>query len=210
MSQQLLQSTEGADAHPREGAFRLDDGREADIRPLRPDDHALYREFGRHVTAEDHRLRFFGAGGGLSPRRAWALTHYDPAAARAYVAVAPGTGAMLGVGRVHLTEPGRGEFAVLVRSDLKGQGLGRRLMDHVLEGATELSVDTLFGLVLRENARMLALCRELGFIVAPLTGEPGTVEVRRVRSDGAGQWPVASASRVASNRNQVRRSVSSI
>lgn len=154
-------------------------GLEALIRPLHPDDHALYTEFSRHITPEDHRLRFFSAAGALSPARAWGFTHYDRREARAYIALDPVSGVMLGVGRVHRTGPEEGEFAVLVRSDLKGHGLGHALMDCVLSGAADLQVRTVWGLVLRENTHMLALARDLGFTVTPFSGELGVLKVRR-------------------------------
>ena len=180
MNADILAERLAAPLFSDERSIVLDDGQPALIRALRPEDDALYEEFGRHVTSEDHRRRFFAAAGGLSPERAWALTHYDPREARAYLAVDPTSGEMLGVGRIHRTKPDEGEFAVLVRSDLKGHGLGRELMHSVLEGAGDLDVRTVWGLVLCENRHMLALCRELGFAVAPFSGEPGIVEVRRV------------------------------
>jgi acetyltransferase len=71
-----------------------------------------------------------------------------------------------------------GEYAVLVRSDLKGLGLGHALMDCVLKAAADLDVTSVIGLILRENVNMLALCRELGFTVSA-TSEANLVEARR-------------------------------
>lgn len=159
--------------------FRLEDGRRALIRPLQPDDYLLYSEFARHVTGEDHRLRFFTPAGGLAPDRAWGFTHYDRREAKAYIAVEPRDGSMLGVARVHRTERAEGEFAVLVRSDLKGLGLGRELMEASLDGAAELGLQAIWGLILRENTNMLALCRELGFDISSSPGDPGLVVARR-------------------------------
>lgn len=159
--------------------IELHDRHDTLIRPLQPNDHQLYGEFSRYVTPEDHRLRFFSAAGGLTPARAWGFTHYDPREARAYIALHRVTGAMLGVGRVHRTGPDEGEFAVLVRSDLKGRGLGHELMESVLCGAAELQLRTVWGLVLRENTHMLALARDLAFEIAPFSGEPGIVKVHR-------------------------------
>ena len=149
------------------------------IRPLEPDDHLLYPEFSAHVTGEDHRLRFFTPAGGLAPDRAWRFTHYDPEEARAYIAVDAVSGAMLGVARVHRTSGREGEFAVIVRSDLKGHGLGRELMQAALGGAAELGLEAIWGLILRENTNMLALCRELGFGISSSPGDPGVVIARR-------------------------------
>ncbi len=57
------------------------------------------------------------------------------------------------------------EYAVLVRSDLKGNGLGWALMQLLIDYATAEGLKSLCGQVLSENTTMLAMCRELGFIV---------------------------------------------
>ena len=59
----------------------------------------------------------------------------------------------------------RAEFAVLVRSDLKGHGTGRLLMHRLIDYSRARGLKELFGEVLSENAPMLALCRELGFTI---------------------------------------------
>lgn len=158
---------------------RLEDGRPALIRDLRPEDGALYPRFAEAVTPEDVRLRFFAPLSTLTEQRIAALTHYDPAEARAFIALDPDDGAMLGVGRVHRDGPKSGEFAVIVRSDLKGRGLGHSLMDEVIRGAAALGLHTVWGLILRENAGMIALARDLGFSIENLPSDPGLVLARR-------------------------------
>ena len=65
-----------------------------------------------------------------------------------------------------------GEYAVLVRSDLKGQGLGWKLMELMIEYARSEGLQRIEGEVLAENTSMLGMCRELGFQSTPLAGEP--------------------------------------
>jgi acetyltransferase len=60
----------------------------------------------------------------------------------------------------------RAEFGALVRSDLKGHGLGRAMMEMLIDYAGRQGLRELFGSVLRENTTMLALCHELGFVEA--------------------------------------------
>jgi acetyltransferase len=72
----------------------------------------------------------------------------------------------------------RGEFAVLVQSDLKGHGLGWRLMQHLIDYARAEQLKELYGSVLAENTTMLKMCRELGFSIA---AEPGDPSLRQVR-----------------------------
>jgi acetyltransferase len=148
------------------------------IRPIRPEDEALYAAFFAHLMPEDQRLRFFAAQPDLSHRFIARLTQIDYAREMAFVAVAEATDELLGVVRF-VADPDylRGEYAILVRSDLKGLGLGWRLMQHLVTYARAEKLEQLHGSVLAENATMLRMCRELGFSVEP---EPGDAAVRRV------------------------------
>jgi acetyltransferase len=55
------------------------------------------------------------------------------------------------------------EFAILVRSRLKGHGLGWLLMQRVIDYAKEKGLRRVYGDVLAENASMLQMTAELGF-----------------------------------------------
>jgi acetyltransferase len=154
------------------------------IRPIRPQDEALYAEFFAHVSLEDRRLRFFSAAIDLSHRFLARLTQIDYAREMAFVAIAKNTGALLAVVRA-VADPDyvRCEYAIQVRSDLKGRGLGWRLMQHLIAYARAEGLEELHGCVLSENTVMLQMCRELGFSVQPEPGDPG---VRRVALNLAG------------------------
>src|SRR3569833_4280966 len=98
------------------------------IRPLTPEDAALYPDFLSDVTMPDLRLRFFAAMREISPAMIDRLVHYDPAHAMAFIAL-DADGRMLGVVRLHDDDDGTaGEFAILLRSHLKGHGLGWLLL----------------------------------------------------------------------------------
>ena len=80
---------------------------------------------------------------------------------------------MLGVVQLHAdADYDRGEYAILVRSDLKGLGLGWRLMQIIIEYARWLGLRAIKGEVLRENSTMLAMCRELGFAITSEPNDP--------------------------------------
>ena len=71
---------------------------------------------------------------------------------------------MLGVVRLHLDADARsGEYAVILRSDLKGRGLGWLLMQRIIEYARSIGLERVHGQVLAENTTMLRMCGELGF-----------------------------------------------
>jgi N-acetylglutamate synthase-like GNAT family acetyltransferase len=155
----------------------LADGMTVLVRQLVPQDGALYPDFIANVTAEDLRMRLFTPVGEVTPEMIEHFTHYDSATAMAFIALGE-DGAMLGVARLH-EDPDRrgGEFAVLVRSALKGHGLGWLLMQHVIDDARDKGLATVHGEVLAENLTMLQMCKELGFGIAD---EPNERGVKRV------------------------------
>ncbi len=107
------------------------------------------------------------------------LTQIDYARAMAFVAIDEATGEMLGVVRLHAdANYETGEYAILVRSDLKGHGLGWLLMQLIIEYARAEGLKTIEGQVLRENTTMLNMCRELGFEIAT---DPNDTDVWLVR-----------------------------
>ncbi len=142
------------------------DGTPVLIRPLKVGDAALYPDFLSEVTHNDLRLRFFSAMREVSPAVLDKLIHYDPARAMAFIAIETASGRMLGVVRLHDDANAEsGEFAILVRSHLKGRGLGWLMMKHMIACAKDKGLKTVHGQVLAENATMLAMCGELGFHV---------------------------------------------
>ena len=82
---------------------------------------------------------------------------------------------MLGAVRLHAdANHESGEYAILVRSDRKGTGLGFALMQLMIDWARAEGLKRIEGTVLRENRPMLAVCRNLGFSVHP-DKDDGTV-----------------------------------
>jgi GNAT superfamily N-acetyltransferase len=141
------------------------DGEKVFIRPLKPDDAGLYPDFLSEVTADDLRLRFFVPMREVSHDLIDKLIHYDPDHAMAFIAISETSGRMLGVARLHDDPTGAGgEFAILLRSHLKGHG--RLLMKHMIAYAQEKGLKSVHGQVLAENATMLQMCAELGFHIA--------------------------------------------
>jgi len=134
------------------------------IRPVRPEDVALYRDFLADVSAEDLRLRFFARIAELSAEETDKLGHLDYKHETAFVALDEDTGRMLGLVRLkdELDEK-TAEFAILVRSRFKGHGVGWMLMRRIIDYAKEKGLRRVYGDVLAENTAMLQMCAELGF-----------------------------------------------
>ena len=174
-----------------ERTIELADGGTAFVRPVRPEDEDLFREFFARVTDEDLRLRFFQSVKHFSHEFIARLTQMDYARSIALVAL-DGDGAMLGAVRlVADASYETGEYGILVRSDLKGRGIGWQLMRIMIEYAGWLGLREVDGQVLRENRGMLAMCQQLGFDVAPDPDEPTVMMVRLpVAAGAAGVMPV--------------------
>jgi RimJ/RimL family protein N-acetyltransferase len=164
----------------------LRDGTPILIRRLTAEDASLYPDFLSEVTAADLRLRFFGPMREVSQELLDKLIHYDPVRAMAFIAVDGQSRKMLGVVRLH-DDPSKenAEFAILVRSRLKGHGVGWLLMKRMIEFSKHKGLKTVQGQVLSENTTMLAMCAELGFHIADDPDDPGvktvTLPVRAAR-----------------------------
>ena len=156
----------------------LRDGSKVFLRPLVPEDAALYPDFLSEVTPDDLRLRFFAVMRQVSPALIDKLIHYDSAHAMAFIAIEEATAKMLGVVRLH-DDPGgdNAEFAILVRSRLKGRGLGWLMMKHMIAYAREKGLKHVHGQVLAENSSMLIMCEELGFHTKDDPDERGVRQV---------------------------------
>jgi acetyltransferase len=156
----------------------LRDGTRVLIRRLQPADLSLYPDFLSEVTPEDLRLRLLVPTREVNPELLKRLVNYDPATAMAFIAIEEASGRMLGVVRLHDDPDGAmAEFAILVRSRLKGHGLGWVLMRHMMGYAKAKGLKTVYGDVLAENTSMLTMSAELGFHITDDAAERG---VRRV------------------------------
>jgi acetyltransferase len=134
------------------------------VRPIKPDDDRLIRDLLGHVSKEDLRLRFFDSIKQFPQPFIAKLTKLDEARAMAFVAFDEASNETLGVvwlycDSMHET----GEYAILLRSDLKGRGLGWALMQRIIEYAKSEGLSRIDGQILQENSVMLKMCRELGF-----------------------------------------------
>ncbi len=170
-----------------ERTITLSDGASAFVRPVRPEDDGLFRAFFDKVSTDDLRLRFFSAVRHFSHEFIARLTQLDYARSIALAAIDPVTGEMLGAVRL-LADANydTGEYGIMVRSDLKGAGLGWRLMRIMIEYARWQGLNTVEGQVLRENTTMLAMCRQLGFQIAA-DPDDSTVAIVRLSVNGAAQ-----------------------
>ena len=134
------------------------------------------------LSPEAVRLRFFAPIKELTHETAAGLTQIDYDREMALVLAdhdAPGAADLYAVARLS-TDPDqeKAEFAITVRDDVTGRGLGSLLMRRLIDYARARGIGEMFGQVLRENRRMLGLCGSLGF---EETADPDDPAVKLVR-----------------------------
>ena len=156
-----------------------DNGDRIFIRPIRPADEHLYGAFVTKLLPEDIRFRF------LTPRKEFShkfiarFTQIDYSRAMAFVALDKEQKELLGVARLAAdSDYVKGEYAIIVRSDLKGTGIGWALMRHLIAYAEKERLCELVGDVLANNEPMLDMCGALGFEIAP---DPEDLSIRKVQ-----------------------------
>jgi len=147
------------------------------LRPIRPEDGAAHVEFFNRLTPDDVRYRMFVRVRELQPAQLARFTQIDYDREMAFIATRPGPDGIdetLGVGRV-VADPDNvsAEFAVTVRSDLKGKGLGRMLMDKLIAYCRARGTREIVGEALPQNAPVIGLVKKLGFTVGPVDEDEG-------------------------------------
>ncbi len=142
------------------------DGRDLRVRPIRPEDEALLRSLYAHATPADLRLRFFASRRCPEHAELARCTQIDYDREMSLVAIDPtlGVDGLLGEARAICEPDGEcAEFALLVRHDWQGRGLGRVLMDRLLRHLRARGVARVCGECLAENDLMRSLAEDLGF-----------------------------------------------
>nr|VUD27608.1 acyl-CoA synthetase [Salmonella sp. NCTC 7297] len=138
------------------------------FRPILPEDEPQLRQFIAQVTKEDLYYRYFSEINEFTHEDLANMTQIDYDREMAFVAVRRLDNAeeILGVTRA-ISDPDNmdAEFAVLVRSDLKGLGLGRRLMEKLIAYTRDHGLKRLNGITMPNNRGMVVLARKLGFQV---------------------------------------------
>jgi len=141
--------------------------RELLLRPIRPNDEARHLAFLQKLDPDDIRMRIFSSRRSIERSELARLTQIDYEREMAFIALAPGAdGAPETLGTVRaVTDPDNhdAEFGIIVRSDLKGRGLGHLLLNKMVRYCRSRGTQRLVGDVLAVNAGMLELAGALGF-----------------------------------------------
>lgn len=141
----------------------LKDGEEVKLRPILPEDEPAHASFINNVSKEDLYKRFFTDVGEFNHEALANLTQIDFNREIAFVAVTH-SGDILGVSRAMINPDNTdAEFAILIRSDLKGCGLGRILMTKIIDFCKHKGTKQMSGMTMPTNRGMLTLAQKLGF-----------------------------------------------
>lgn len=144
----------------------LRDGSRIFVRPIKPSDEPQIKWLLEHTARQDLRFRFFSTMKVFTHAFLTTLTQLDYSREMAFVAFDVDGNEILGVVRLHSDDLHlTGEFAILLRSDSKGRGLGWALMNLMIEYGRSEGLAKITGQVLGGNRAMLAMCRDLGFRV---------------------------------------------
>ncbi len=156
-------------------------------RPIRPEDEPEHRDLISRLTPEDIRFRFFGSVREMPHSQLARFTQIDYDREMAFVAKPSEADERdtLGVVRA-VTDPNNetAEFAIVVRSDLKGQGLGHALLEKLIRYCRKRGTAEMVGEVLPDNKAMLSLAERVGFS-RRLVPDDDVVEVRLNLQDAA-------------------------
>lgn len=160
--------------------WRMQDGTEAILRPIRPEDEPLEHEMLSTLSEEALIGRFFQVIKNITHEMLIRFCNIDYDREMAIVAEVKEVEKrrIIGIGRI-ITESDfkKVEFAVVVHDDYQGKGLGYKLLDMLIGIAQEKGLEMIYGIVLTENRRMLRICEELGFTMNQLPGGISRVEL---------------------------------
>jgi acetyltransferase len=169
--------------------WALASGQSLLLRPIRHDDGEREEAFVRGLSLESRHQRMLSAGFKVTPEWIESMTHIDYRQHMAFVltAVVDDAEQFIGVGRYVVdASTNNADFGIVLADAWQGKGLGRRLLESLLEHARAAGLRGMVGLVLATNVVMLRLVRSMGFGVSL---EPGDATVRRVRRDlGNGEF----------------------
>jgi acetyltransferase len=153
----------------------LTDGRVVTLRPIRPEDAQIEHEFVKGLSDESRYFRFMDTLRELTPMMLVRFTQIDYDREMAFIATIDEGGREVEIGVVrYITNPDGEtcEFALVVTDAWQRRGLGRRLMELLIEVAQQRGLKEMVGHILSNNVSMLALCGGLGFDIAPSAEDP--------------------------------------
>lgn len=166
----------------RAEVFQLSDGRQLVVRPIAAADAAPIAASFHLLNEDEVRRRFLHILKSLGEAHLRQLTQPSPESEFVVVAaepLPPGEALVPAVARLSRDkdDPSRAEFGILVSHFVIGLGLGRLLMQRLIEWCKAHGVAQLWGDVMEDNTPMLELANHLGFHREALAGSPGLIRI---------------------------------
>ncbi|HEY5139371.1 MAG TPA: GNAT family N-acetyltransferase, partial [Methylococcales bacterium] len=160
--------------------YQLTNGVNITIRPIRPEDAVLEKNFHSRLSERTKYFRFMQSLQELTPEMIVRFTQIDYDREMAFVAVTGDANmpSELGVGRYLMNPDGNSvEFALVVADDCQCLGIGSRLMKTLLQTAKAKGMSFFEGEVLVVNKPMLSLVKKLGFSIETIADDNEVVRV---------------------------------
>jgi acetyltransferase len=148
------------------------------IRPLRPDDVGIEREFVTGLSDETRYSRLLGGAIKVTDEYIRRLTHLDWSreVALAAITMLGDAETIIGVARYVIDDGGRAcEFAIVLADAWQGRGIGRRMLLKLASVARRRGLKRMYGDILSTNQAMLGMVRKLGFTLARHPGDASVV-----------------------------------
>ncbi|RMG75407.1 MAG: bifunctional acyl-CoA synthetase/GNAT family N-acetyltransferase [Bacteroidetes bacterium] len=147
-------------------SYTLQDGREAVLRPIRPEDEPMEEEMFTKFSEQTQYFRFFEFIPQVTHSMLIRFTQIDYDREMAIIAELEEDGrkVMAGVARIvaDITR-NSAEFAIVIADPWQGQGLGNRMTDYILEIAAKMQIKTVYANILKQNVKMVHILKKRGF-----------------------------------------------
>ncbi len=146
--------------------IELNDGSQVCIRPIQAEDEQAHLDFDLALSKEDRYKRYFGEVPQFTHQDLARLTQLDYDREMAFIAVREHKGQTETIAVTRLqTDPDNieTEFSIIVRSDIKGSGLGKILLNKALTYCQNKNVKTLTAITMIDNHPMIKLAKHFGF-----------------------------------------------
>ena len=158
-----------------EEPFQLENGMQLLLRPIKPEDEPAHHYFLTHTDPKDIYFRFFRSVSNLSHSQMARFTQIDYDREMAFIASRKnetGESETIGVVRaVSYADDSEAEFAIIVRTDMQNLGIGKKLMEKIIDYIRAKGIKRMTGQTLLMNTAMQNLARKLGFKTTHNLGE---------------------------------------
>nr|WP_281411946.1 GNAT family N-acetyltransferase [Motiliproteus sediminis] len=167
--------------------------REVLLRPIRGEDEHNHLEFFKQLSPESIRLRYFYSRGEPTHMELANWTQIDYDREMAFIATAERSDGQAGTETLGVvrttTDPDNvsAEFAVVIRDDLQGEGLGVMLMQKMIDYCRARGTLRIMGTTLPANHGMQKLARKVGF-ENRFNAEEEVVEMEQMLNEPTEDW----------------------